>query len=102
MKFSFIEEHRSEHSVMKMCHILGVSRSGYFKWRTHQPSPQEQRKNQIQDRIAYHYHDSGRVYGSPKMAGGCAERKDSPFDTAYFHQLPFFSKAAGGCALCRF
>lgn len=67
MRFKFIENHCSEFSVVKMCNVLNVSASGYFKWRNHKPSIQELRKNRIQERIAFHYHDSEKRYGSPKI-----------------------------------
>jgi transposase InsO family protein len=50
-----------------MCKVLEVSRSGYFKWRNHKPSKQEQRKKEIQERITFHYYDSEKRYGSPKI-----------------------------------
>ncbi len=67
MRFEFIENHRSEFSVMKMCKVLEVSRSGYFKWRKHEPSQQELQKKEIQDRIQFHYYDNQKCYGSPKI-----------------------------------
>jgi putative transposase len=50
-----------------MCRVLNVSTSGYFKWRNHQPSKQEVRKEYVQERIVYHFHDSDQIYGSPKI-----------------------------------
>lgn len=67
MRFEFIENHRSEFSVKKMCKVLEVSPSGYFKWRNHETSQQELRRNNIKDRIIFHYHDSEKRYGSPKI-----------------------------------
>lgn len=51
-----------------MCTVFGVSRSGYYKWRTHKPSAQELRKRQVLNRITYHFNDSQKRYGSPKIA----------------------------------
>jgi putative transposase len=51
----------------KMCKVMEVSRSGYYKWRTEAPSQQELRKAKLQERIAFHFHDSDGCYGSPKI-----------------------------------
>ncbi|WP_096186060.1 IS3 family transposase [Evansella halocellulosilytica] len=67
MRFEFIEKHSSEFSVKKMCKVLQVSRSGYFKWKKREVSQQELRKREIQDRIEYHFKDSHGIYGSPKI-----------------------------------
>ncbi|WNS76341.1 IS3 family transposase [Bacillus sp. DTU_2020_1000418_1_SI_GHA_SEK_038] len=67
MKYEFIENNRSDFSVMKMCKALNVSRSGYFKWRNREPSQQELLRKKIKDRIVFHYYDSENVYGSPKI-----------------------------------
>lgn len=67
MKFEFIERHSSEFSVVKMCDVLEVSRSGYYKWKSHQPSNQERRKKEIQERIKFYFYDNNKLYGSPKI-----------------------------------
>jgi len=51
----------------KMCTVLGVSRSGYFKWRSAKPSMQELRKREIMERITYHFYDNSKRYGTPKI-----------------------------------
>ncbi|MNM65588.1 hypothetical protein D3C81_770400 [compost metagenome] len=33
VKYSFIHEHRFEYRLEKLCSVLNVSRSGYYKWR---------------------------------------------------------------------
>lgn len=38
-KFAFIEAHCSEFRVEKMCEVLGVSRSGFYKWRVSHGRP---------------------------------------------------------------
>ncbi|MFC0216761.1 IS3 family transposase, partial [Paenibacillus chartarius] len=50
-----------------MCKVLGVSRSGFYNWLTHQPSTQELRKRKVQERIRYHFNDSHGRYGAPKI-----------------------------------
>lgn len=51
----------------KMCAVLQVSRSGYYKWKTAKPSQQELRKASVQERIRYHFEDHKKRYGSPKI-----------------------------------
>ncbi|WP_425464324.1 IS3 family transposase [Paenibacillus anaericanus] len=67
MRFQFIENSRSEFRLEKMCDVLSVSRSGYYKWRNHETSQQELRKNQVLERIRYHFSDSEERYGAPKI-----------------------------------
>lgn len=50
-----------------MCKVLGVSRSGFYKWKMAEPSTQELRKTELQERILFHYNDSEKRYGSPKI-----------------------------------
>lgn len=50
-----------------MCIVLGVSRSGYYKWYKAVPSEQQQRKEKLTARILWHFHDTDRRYGSPRI-----------------------------------
>lgn len=50
-----------------MCEVLQVSRSGYYKWRTAAPSERQQRKEELIQRIRWHYDDSESRYGSPRI-----------------------------------
>jgi transposase InsO family protein len=52
-----------------MCEVLGVSRSGYYKWtkeKNNENSYQKRRKKLLK-RIKWLYNDSKSVYGSPKI-----------------------------------
>ncbi|MMZ59680.1 IS2 transposase TnpB [compost metagenome] len=51
----------------KMCRVLEVSRSGYYKWKSAKPSQQELRKARIMERIRFHFYDNKKRYGSPKI-----------------------------------
>lgn len=46
---------------------MGVSRSGYYKWKSTGPSNQELRRLAVMERIVFHYHDSYQCYGAPKI-----------------------------------
>ncbi|MFC0216505.1 IS3 family transposase [Paenibacillus chartarius] len=62
-----MEDHRSEFRMEKMCKVLQVSRSGYYKWQQSVPCERERRKAKVLERIAYYFHDSEKRYGSPKI-----------------------------------
>ncbi len=47
--------------------MLCVSRSGYFKWRAAGPSDRQQRREKLTERIKWHFHDSDKRYGSPRI-----------------------------------
>ncbi len=51
----------------KMCRVLEVSRSGFYKWRDTTTNPQAERKALLLQRITYHFKDNQRRYGSPKI-----------------------------------
>lgn len=50
-----------------MCSVLEVSRSGYYKWRTAEPSERQQHKEKLTARIRWHFQDSDKRYGSPRI-----------------------------------
>jgi len=59
--------HHTEFPVLKMCQVLGVSRSGYYKWAKHIPSKRMQDNIVLTTKIKKIYKaHKGRI-GSPKM-----------------------------------
>jgi transposase InsO family protein len=67
MKFQFIEAHRDEFPVIRMCQVLEVSASGYYAWRG-RPVCQRERDNQeLLDQIREVHADSRKLYGSPRV-----------------------------------
>lgn len=57
---------------------MGVSTSGYYKWRTTGPSQQQLQKEKIQERILFHFHDNEERYGSPKITRMLHQENVSP------------------------
>ena len=67
MKFAFIRTHASEYPVVRMCHVLGVSKAGYYAWRIR---PQSRRKCldlRLKLEIRAVHRASKRRYGSPRV-----------------------------------
>jgi len=67
MKYKFIKENHSEFSVMEMCQILKVSRSGYYCWCRRGKSKRALESDYILTNIRNEYDRSRQLYGSPKI-----------------------------------
>ena len=67
MKFQFIEDHRDEFPVIRMCKVLEVSRSGYYAWRGRPPSEREMANQELYKEIKKEYDKSNGTYGSPRI-----------------------------------
>jgi transposase InsO family protein len=66
--FAWVEGRRTEFPVSVMCRVLGVSRAGYYAWRTRPPSDTAQRRDHLVDTIrAIHQEPRMNTYGSPRM-----------------------------------
>lgn len=67
MKFQFIEAHRNEFAVNRMCRALCVSRSGYYAWRERPVSRREMANQALVGQIKVAYAESEETYGSPRI-----------------------------------
>jgi putative transposase len=67
MRFQFIENHRDEFPVRRMCNELNVSPSGYYAWRERPASAREMANQKLYNKIKAVYNDNHGVYGSPRI-----------------------------------
>ena len=67
MIFCFIKRYSSEFPVKKMCQVLEVSRSGYYKWRLKKSGKRKQENTQLLKEIQIIHKESRNLYGSPKI-----------------------------------
>lgn len=67
MKYVFIRNHESLFSIEKMCKVLEIGSSGYFKWKSKPVSHRMRRKNEIKQQITDIYFASKQRYGSPRI-----------------------------------
>jgi len=65
--FAWIEERKADWPVALLCRVLGVSRSGFYAWRTRRPSAAERRREELTERVRQIHHEVKRRYGSPRM-----------------------------------
>jgi putative transposase len=70
VKYAWIEEHRDQFRVMRMCRQLEVSRSGYCQWRKRPPSPRSMANAVLDARVAAIHAGSQRSYGRPRIVRG--------------------------------
>lgn len=68
MKYAWIKQQRDLFPVIAMCRILGVSKSGFYKWLKAVPSPRAQRSERIRKTVQEIHEQSNEIYGSYKIA----------------------------------
>jgi putative transposase len=67
VKYAWIENHRDQYPVRRLCQVLGVSHSGYYHWRRRRPSRQAQQREQIRQAAREAHHASHGIYGYRKV-----------------------------------
>lgn len=67
MKYRFIQNHEYLFPIEKMCKVLQVSSSGYYKWKNKPISNRTLKKNELKKRITSIYFASKQRYGSPRI-----------------------------------
>lgn len=67
MKYQFIEKHRSEFAVEKMCRALKLSKSGYYAWRIRPKSKRDRENENLDHHIKTTYEKHKGNYGSPRI-----------------------------------
>jgi putative transposase len=67
MKYIFMAAQEGQFQVNRMCHVLGVGRSGYYAWRKRTPSTREQANQALLALIKAEHQASRKTYGSPRL-----------------------------------
>ena len=68
MRYAFVEEHQQQWPRVVACVPLGVSRTGFYAWRRHQPSAQAQRREALTRKIrAVHQQPHPDTDGAPRV-----------------------------------
>ena len=70
MKYAWIEKHRDQFSVARMCRLFDVSRSGYCQWRVRSPSPRAVATAVLDAKVAALHEASRRSYGRDRIRRG--------------------------------
>lgn len=67
MSYAVVEQTSEVGSVERRCRTLGVSVSGYYAWRSRQPSQRQQRDAVLLAEIQVAYQAGRELYGSPRV-----------------------------------
>lgn len=65
MKYAFIRDHHKLFSVLAMCRVLKINRSGFYAWLKQPLSSRAIEDNRLLKLIKESYIASGGTYGSP-------------------------------------
>lgn len=58
---------KAEHSIRRLCELLGVAPSGYYRWRHRGPSPRQREDAALTAQIAEAHAASRGTYGAPRI-----------------------------------
>lgn len=75
-RFQFVADHHDAYGVKRLCVLLCVSRSGFYRWRQTAPARAErEHADQIlTEDIAKVHRESGGTYGSPRVTAELRDR----------------------------
>jgi transposase InsO family protein len=65
---------KGEHAIRGLCTVLGVTPSGYYRWRQAQPCAHKQQDDALAGRIAQFHRDSRGNYGAPRILADLREQ----------------------------
>jgi transposase InsO family protein len=67
MKYQFVAAHHPEHPLTRLCHTLGVSRSGYYAWRHRPASPRTRANARLVEQMGQLHQQMKERYGAVKL-----------------------------------
>ncbi len=63
-----IADYLEHYSVVLMCRVMGVSKSGFYRWLDRPASLKDQRRMDMQERVKQTYEEFEAAYGAPRLA----------------------------------
>ena len=75
IRFWFVDDHRRTHEVKRMCEVLGIHRSSYYKWRAGKTARQarEEADAALTERIRAHHQEWDHTLGYRRMTAELAD-----------------------------
>ncbi len=94
MKYYFIQEYRSEFPVVRMCHNLKVSESGFYDWQGRSKSGRRVAKEKLMTRISeLFYIKHKQMAGSPLITEDLHDNTE--YKTVYRSRIAALMKEMG-------
>ena len=72
--FAFVEAEKAHFPVTTLCRLLGVSRSGYYAWRTRPPSARACADQELTRHLRAVHEQSRGTYGAPRIRAELRDR----------------------------
>ncbi len=75
-RFRFISTHRAVYGAKRLCRILAVSRSGFYRWLAAEPdrAARAAAEQELVDQIRRIHAESGGTYGAPRVTAELREQ----------------------------
>jgi len=67
--FRFVDDYKAEHRISDLCRVAGVSRSGFYAWRSRPLSARAVADAELLEVIREIHHNSRGTYGAPRIRG---------------------------------
>ena len=67
MKFALVDAEKASYPVTTLCRSLGVSRSGFYAWRSRPESTHQREDRRLRVLVRASHERSRRTYGSPRV-----------------------------------
>ena len=67
MTFRLIDQEKAHHAVSLLCRVLGVSRAGFYAWRSRPPSARAVADQALLEQIRQIHTHSRATYGAPRI-----------------------------------
>jgi transposase InsO family protein len=78
--YRVIEAEKATYTIKRMCELLEVSRSGFYKWRASRdagPTPGQRRRAELDAKVAGFHAASDGVYGTPRILADLRDEGES-------------------------
>jgi transposase InsO family protein len=72
--FAWVEERKAEWSITLLCRVPGVSRAGFYAWRSREPSAAEVRREELAEEVKAVHAEVKARYGSPRVRAELVDR----------------------------